>query len=71
MRMNSIISTKGLTQFRQDLIDYFSESELDTLCFDLGVDPQRIPRHIEDKETYARELITCFERQGRCGQDCW
>jgi ribosomal protein L37E len=42
-------------QLRQNLVDYFSISELQTLCFDLGVDYDLLPG--EGKYNKARELV--------------
>lgn len=44
-----------LAGLRQNLVDCFSVSELQTLCFDLGVDYDLLPG--EGKENKARELI--------------
>ena len=51
------------TQLRQLLSIHFDEGELQTLCFDLGVDYESLPGGGKaDKE---RELIEYLERRGR------
>lgn len=47
---------------RQALIECFSESELRTMCFDLGVDYDGLPG--ESKSDKARELVAHFQRRG-------
>lgn len=44
------------------LITYFDAAELETLCFELGVDYDSLAG--EEKESKARELITWLERHG-------
>lgn len=51
------------TQLRQILISFFAESELEDLCFDLGVDYEILGG--EGKGGKARELIEYMERIGR------
>jgi hypothetical protein len=51
------------THLRQTLVDYFDESELRTLCFDLGVDYADLSH--ETKAGTARELIRYLERRDR------
>ncbi len=51
------------TQLRQILINFFAESELEDLCFDLGVDYEILGG--EGKGGKARELIEYMERIGR------
>lgn len=46
--------------FRQLLIQHFSESELRTLCFDLGYDYELLPGR--EKSEKARELIAYYRR---------
>lgn len=48
-------------KLRLALMNHFSESELKTLCFDLGVDYESLPG--EGKEGKTREFIAYFERQ--------
>lgn len=48
---------------RRILTEYFSEDELKTLCFDLGIDYENLPG--EGKEAKSRELIAYCERCGR------
>lgn len=52
-----------LSRLRQLLSDYFSESELQTLVFDLGLDYEMLPG--PTKGDKARELITQLRRRGR------
>ena len=54
---------KRLTELRQILVKRFSEGELRTLCFDLGIDYDDLPG--EGKANKARELIAFFERHDR------
>ncbi len=49
-------------RLRQILTNYFNESELHTLCFDLGVDYESLPG--DGKGDKARELVAYFERRG-------
>ncbi len=53
------------TGLRQSLVEYFSLDELDTLCYDLGVDPDSVPERDSDKPTRVREIVTYFEDRGR------
>ena len=54
---------KYLTKLRQRLGTYFSEGELKTLCFDLGIDYDSLPdTGLENK---ARELVQYLERRSR------
>lgn len=50
-------------QLRQILAEKFNESELKTLCFDLGLDRDTFPQ--EGKEGLARDLVAYCERVGR------
>jgi hypothetical protein len=50
-------------KLRQVLVKGFNESELKTLCFDLGVDYDSLPG--EHKDDKARELVAYFERRLR------
>ena len=50
-------------QLRLILIEYFSETDLKNLAFDLGVDHERLPG--QSKDDLARELIMYLKRQGR------
>lgn len=50
-------------QLRRVLTVYFDESELRSLCFDLGIDYELLGG--VDKQTKAVELITFCERRGR------
>lgn len=54
---------KYLIKLRQRLSTYFSEGELKTLCFDLGIDYDDLPDN--GRENKARELIQYFERRSR------
>ena len=51
-----------LAQLRKNLISYFDEEELRTLCSDLGVDYDSLRG--EGKAAKARELVTYCERRG-------
>ena len=51
------------TQLRQLLTTHFDEGELQTLCFDLGVDYESLPG--VGKADKARELVEYLERRGR------
>jgi hypothetical protein len=51
-----------LTKLRQNLVVYFSESELRTLCFDIGVDYDDLIGR--GKSDAAREIIAYLERRG-------
>ncbi len=51
------------TKLRQTLITYFDESELHTLCTDLGVDYESLPG--EGKANKARELIKYLKNRDR------
>jgi hypothetical protein len=52
-----------LTQLRETLVQRFSEGELQTLCFDLGIDVETLPG--ESKVDRARELLIYLDRRGR------
>lgn len=49
-------------KLRQDLTDRFSEEELRTLCFDLGLDYDSLPA--QGKAGKAREIVAQVERDG-------
>ncbi len=51
----------GLTKLRQVLTGRFSEGELRTLCFDVGVDYDSLPGR--GKADKARELVEYFQRR--------
>jgi ActR/RegA family two-component response regulator len=53
-------------KLRQILTDYFNESELRNLCFDLSVDYDGLPG--DSKDDKARELISYMERHGRLSE---
>jgi hypothetical protein len=55
-----------LAQLRQILSERFDESELHTLCFDLGIDYQDLPS--QAKADKARELVEYLDRHGRIAQ---
>jgi len=50
-------------KIRQNLTNYFNESELQALCFNLNIDFDDIPGN--NKEAKARELIIYCERAGK------
>ena len=54
------------SKLHQNLADNFSEEELRTLCFDMGVDYENLPA--EGKAGKARELIIYLERVGRTAE---
>ncbi len=49
-------------RLRQGLVDCFSEEQLHTLCFDMGLDYERLPA--KGKDNKAREIVAYFERTG-------
>ena len=50
------------TRLRLNLDKYFNESELQTLCFDMGVDYDGLGG--ENKSDKVRELVAYFQRRG-------
>ncbi len=50
-------------ELRQLLVEYFNDSELQELCFDLGVSYEEVPGR--GKREKAMELIAFMERRGR------
>ena len=50
-------------KLRENLVDYFSDSELNDLCFDMDIDYESLPG--QGKSAKARELIAYCERRGR------
>ena len=56
-------SRKSLVDLRHNLLTHFSEDELRTLCFDLGVDFEALSG--ENKDGKVRELVAFLERRGR------
>jgi hypothetical protein len=57
------LPTAARARLRQVLTTRFSDEELRTLCFDLGIDHETLPAF--GKEPRARELIAYLERRGR------
>jgi len=55
-----------LARLRQQLVEYFDDEELRTLCFDLGIDCDSLP--VQGKEGKARELISLLVRTGRMAE---
>jgi DNA-binding NarL/FixJ family response regulator len=55
-------SLRELAKLRQNLVDFFSEDELRTLCFDMGIDYETLPA--AGKDSKARELVAYIERRG-------
>lgn len=51
---------------RQILIKHFSEGELRTLCFDVGIDYDDLPG--DGKANKARELVAHFERRNKIAE---
>lgn len=58
--------TISTDKLRQILNDYFNESELQNLAFDLGLDYENLPG--KSKGDKARELIAFLERRGRLSE---
>lgn len=56
------LSPRYLTQLRQNLVNYFDEDELRTLCSDLRVDYEDLPG--QGKSGKARGLVAFLERHG-------
>ena len=50
-------------KLRKTLTTHFSEGELQTLCFDLGVDYDDLPG--EGKADKARELVAYLDRRNQ------
>jgi hypothetical protein len=50
-------------KLRRAILDYFSESELEDLCFDMAIDHERFPA--KGKAELVRELIAYCERNDR------
>ncbi len=55
--------TERLAELRQNLVEYYSDEELRTLCFDLGVDYDNLPGRA--KADKARELLSDLDRHDR------
>lgn len=55
-------------QLRQNIVNHFSDGDLELLCDDLGVDPEVVPGRERGKETWAGEIIRYFERRGRLAE---
>jgi len=51
------------TRLRKNLVEVFSESELDVLCYDMNLDYENLPG--EGKDRKAKELVAYLERRGR------
>lgn len=62
----STTEEQNLIQLRKQLGKYFSEGELETLCFDLRIDYENLPGRT--KADKARELIETMERNGRLSE---
>jgi tetratricopeptide (TPR) repeat protein len=52
-------------RFRDQIVASFSMDELETLCRDLGVDPDVIPDKDEGKAIWTDQIIAYFERRGK------
>jgi hypothetical protein len=61
--MSEASERKLLIELRRILTTRFSDGELRTLCFDLGIDYAALPG--EGKADKARELVAYFERRDR------
>lgn len=59
-------STVSRSVLRHVLEQYFNESELHTLCFNLGIDYEQLSG--TNKSDKARELVTYAERHGRLSE---
>ena len=57
-----------LPKLRHYLVEYFDESELQDLAFDLEVDYENLPVTVINKSNKARALISLFERRGQIGR---
>jgi hypothetical protein len=53
-------------RLRQVLVNYFDENELETLCYDLGIDYQDLPGDGKTKKTI--ELVKHFARRGKTAE---
>lgn len=60
------VTTQFLSALRRGILDSFSLNEIQSLCFDLGVDYESLGG--EGREAKARELITYFNRRGRLSE---
>lgn len=63
MNQEARTPTGRLAQLRQNLAEYFSDSELRDVCFDLGASYDDLGG--EGKADKARELVTHLDRRGR------
>lgn len=54
------------SQLWRELVESFSEEELNTLCFELGVDYENVSG--DTKADKAREIVELFERENRLGE---
>ena len=57
-----------LSQLRENLDARFSLEELETLCFDLGIDAENVPGKDKGKEYFIQEMLTYLGRRGRLPQ---
>ncbi len=60
------IAQEALTELRQKLMAHFSEQDLRTLCFDLGIEYDDLSG--DNRESKARELINRFKRRESMGE---
>ena len=60
---NSRDPSRLLSELRQRLVEHFTEGELRTLCFDLGIDYDALPAF--GKADKARELVAYLESRQR------
>jgi AAA domain/Effector-associated domain 7 len=51
------------TQLRNLLVQAFDQEELNTLCSDLIGNYQQVPEHKADITTYAREIVSYFDKR--------
>jgi hypothetical protein len=61
--MNDAEALGRLSRLRQILVERFSDGELRTLCFDLGVDYDILPG--DNKADKARELVAYLDHRGQ------
>ncbi len=52
-------------RFRDQIVASFGTDELETLCRDLGIDPDIIPGQDQGKEYWVDQIIAYFERRGQ------
>lgn len=63
--MSALPEISARQTLRQEIVDAFGLDELETLCRDLGIDPDRIPGKDQGKDYWVDQIITYFERRER------